>query len=198
MSAIELPHPRAAAALAAARFGLSLTEARRFAAQTFADACEQARAGRQIRIASGAGEDPSLDIYAAGLPGFGAAAWWSRELFFDGDRPAEVCPEVIDITGRGRILAYGPLLALPGGDWRLSLRFELCADAARHCWRIEFAAGEALSQREVRPTGPGFYEVDTDASWTGVALAEGRLWVAEPAFHGALRLHGARIEWAGA
>jgi hypothetical protein len=198
---ILIAHPRTAAAETAARFGVSMTEARRFAAQQMAEAClEAARAGVPVAVAEPHGEaglDHSLDLYERGAPGPGAVAWWDRSLFFSGDAPSEPCPARIDITGRGRILAYGPLIALPPGAWRICLRFELCALAARHPWRLDFAAGSALATSQVQPRGAGLYEVALEARWEEIALAEARLWVAEPAFHGALALHGARIEWAG-
>jgi hypothetical protein len=199
---LVIPSPRTAAAEAAARYGISLTEARRFAAQQMAEACvEAARTGEIVEVAPSCDErsiDHSLDLYERGVPGPGAAAWWDRSLFFLGDAPGEPCPPCIDITGRGRILVYGPLMALPPGRWRLSARFELCALAARHPWRVEFGVGPELTVMEIQPDGAGLYEVALEAAWGHIALAEARLWVLEPVFHGELRLHGARIEWAGA
>ena len=117
-----------------------------------------------------------------------------RERFFNGDAPGEPCPEVLDLTGLGRILVYGPFLTIPPGRWTATIRLEVCEDAARRPFRIDFATGASVSQASFRPSGAGPLSASVDHQVTAASLAELRLWVLKPTFHGELRFLGATME----
>jgi hypothetical protein len=139
-----------------------------------------------------------LAFYGPSGPEAGRAAWWSRELFWSDDTADRHCPPVIDITGRGRILAFGPFLALPPGRWRASLRLSLNDEASGRLYVVDFGAGDAAVARdEVWPVAGGRYDLSVEGVWTTVTLAQVRLWLMAPAFDGEMRLEGASITWLG-
>lgn len=119
---------------------------------------------------------------------------WDRKLFSSGPVMGEPCPDVIDITGRHRILVFGPMLVLPAGRWRLTARFSLSAEAADNPFILQFIHGDSLVEQAFRPAGPGEYELSLDNGFELDAVAALRLWVARAAFHGELRFHGASVE----
>jgi hypothetical protein len=129
----------------------------------------------------------------AGRPG-SDRAWWGRMLFEDGGRPSEPCPAHIDVTGKARILAFGPFISLTPGDWRATLELELSPDAARRSYLAEFRSGESLSRLRFGPLSPGANAVSITHRFEVAAPAEIRLWVARAAFHGELAFKGAAIE----
>jgi hypothetical protein len=124
----------------------------------------------------------------------GGAGWWSRDLFSYGDRPDETCPELIDVTGRARILVFGPYLTLPAGRWRATVEFELCRDSAKRPYLIEFGAGADFSRVETRATGAQRATVSVEHQFAAPAPVEIRIWLARAAFHGSLAFAGAKIE----
>ena len=145
-------------------------------------------------------EDPwleALDLYAALPLANGIRTLWPATLFQSGDRPGQTCPDIIDVTGRARILAYGPYLSLPPGRWRASARFEICAEAARRPYRLEFAAGGETAAVTHRPVDRGMQTVRLDVVVTEPGPTEVRLWIDRAAFHGALRFLGVDMEYVG-
>ena len=142
-------------------------------------------------------EGGPFGFYGPAGPQPGRAGWWGRPLFFSGDAPGQPCPEAIDLTGRARILAYGPYLALPPGRWRLTARLEMVdADAARQPYRLEFGGQAAQGATDFRPVGgAGLYDVAVDAVLADVESVELRVWLVRSAFHGTVRFIGASLEW---
>lgn len=119
--------------------------------------------------------------------------WWGPSLFRHGDRPDAPCPPEIDITGRARILVFGPFVPLPAGRWRAAVTFEACAEARRYPYLIEFGTAAGLTERAVPPGAPPERVVEIEHALTAPATVEIRLWVARAAFHGAIRFHGVRF-----
>jgi hypothetical protein len=139
-----------------------------------------------------------LAFYGASGPETGRAAWWGRDLFWSDDTADRHCPDVLDITGRGRILAFGPFLALPPGRWRAALRLSLNGEAAARAYVVDFGAGDAsVARNEVWPAGGGRYELPVEGAWATVTLAQVRLWLMTPAFDGEMRIEGASVTWLG-
>ncbi len=123
--------------------------------------------------------------------------WWDRGAFWNGDEPAEPCPAAIDVTGRSRILVFGPRKELGAGRWRVTARFELNADAGLYPYILQFDDRVHLAEERFGPMGTGLYEVSVDNGWPTPAVVELRLWLLMHAFHGELRFHGAKIEQLG-
>jgi hypothetical protein len=123
-----------------------------------------------------------------------APLWWGRELFATGPEMGVPCPEVLDVTGRHRVLVFGPMEVLPAGRWRLTACFELSREAARNDYILQFIHGGELAEQTFRPSGPGRYEIALTTNFGQDAAAALRLWNARAVFHGELRFLGASVE----
>lgn len=120
---------------------------------------------------------------------------WPREMFNAGDAPYDACPATLDVTGGARILVFGPYVTLPAGRWRVTTRFELDHQAAAAgAFLVEFGQGADLGHAQLYPSTEGLYEVSLEKTLKGKTPAEIRVWLARPAFHGALRFLGASLE----
>ncbi|MGA0602283.1 hypothetical protein ACO2Q3_16365 [Caulobacter sp. KR2-114] len=149
--------------------------------------------------AAAVADDPwlaALELLAGPLAP-GTEADWPLALFMAGDSPGASCPAAIDVTGRGRILAYGPYLRLPAGRWRAGVVVEVCPDAARRPYRLEVSAGATIARAVVAPGRPGPRTLAADVELHDAAPVELRLWLERAAFHGTLRFAGARITFLG-
>lgn len=135
-----------------------------------------------------------LALYEDGPPTPGSQSVWAPHLLRSGDRPDETCPDVLDVTGRARIVLFGPLVDLPAGTWRLTAEFHLCPEAARHPLLLQFGVGANLAAFEFQPSGPGHFKIGLDHSWLAPGAAELRLSVPRAIFHGELRFQRATVE----
>jgi hypothetical protein len=102
-------------------------------------------------------------------------------------------PGVIDITGPARNLAFGPYQPLTPGLWQAELRFDVCPDAARHDYVVDFGAGDDFTACVVRAGAAGGQVATVRHQFVADAPAEVRLWLGRAAVHGALRLCGAKL-----
>ncbi len=94
---------------------------------------------------------------AAGRPAPLALAW-PREAFLDGDAPGEILPATVEVAGRARILAYGPYLPLPAGDWRATTFLGFSPDFGKMPFILEADTGGAVAR--------GFFEVERGGIFT--------------------------------
>ena len=140
----------------------------------------------------------ALSIYRYGLPQPGDSSWWGRELFY-ASTPGWECPEAVDITGRARVLIWGPYVALPAGRWLAKARFKLSDGAAKRHYIFEFVTNEQpIKSRYIWPTLDGAYEVTVEGLLPSAAVAEIRISVGAAALHGNIHLDGISIEYLGA
>ena len=119
---------------------------------------------------------------------------WSRERFFNGDGSWTPCPPVIDVTGPPRFLCYGPGLQLEAGLWRVRISFELCPDAARRVYLVQFGAGADYTTVESELGRPGRQDIEIDHFMKIDDIAYVRIWVARAAFHGEFKILEARAK----
>src|SRR5579871_6987322 len=90
---------------------------------------------------------PDVDCASSELPG---KVWWGRGIFLsDEDVTGGVCPPVIDVTGRARILVYGPCRQLAPGVWRATVLLHLSPDAAHRRIGLQFGADPDFASAEV-------------------------------------------------
>lgn len=94
---------------------------------------------------------------AAGRPASLSLAW-PREAFLDGDAPGETLPATVEVAGRARILAYGPYLPLPAGDWHATTFLGFSPDIGKLPFILEVDAGGAVAR--------GFFEVERGGIFT--------------------------------
>jgi len=119
---------------------------------------------------------------------------WGPALFKTGPDLDHSCPDVIDVTGRLRILVFGPMQFLTGGAWRLTVQFAVNGPAARYPYIVQFIHGDSLVEATVQPARSGTYEVSLDNHFALDAVAALRLWLGRAAFDGDLIFMGARVE----
>jgi hypothetical protein len=127
------------------------------------------------------------------LPGL-----WPRERFFLADEAWSVCPPSVDVTGPSRFLIHGPGVSIEPGRWRAQIRFELCPDAARWPYIIEFGAGTNYTACLFRGGHPGAHEVVLEHRMAPGDLAFIRIVLARAAFHGEFRFLNAHTEMCAA
>lgn len=154
---------------------------------------------------SGVGPARCGTEFSGNEPGFGAATAeaaepaageilrWDRRIFMTWDGELAPCPAVIDVTGRARILVYGPYSALEPGAWRAKVSLELCAEAAQRPIVVQFGAEPDYSTVGLPQGTRGHHEVEIDHQMKPGDLAQIRVWLKRAAFHGELRFGGAEI-----
>jgi hypothetical protein len=120
--------------------------------------------------------------------------WIDRKAFASGEATDGVCPKIIDVTGRARRLFGAALGELAPGLWRAGVVLELCPDAARRALVFEFGVGEAMTTRSIPLGRPGRFEFCIEHEFKGDGPAELALELMKPAYHGSVRLVGAKIE----
>ncbi|HEY1425657.1 MAG TPA: hypothetical protein VGF50_03215 [Caulobacteraceae bacterium] len=129
-------------------------------------------------------------ISAPDGPMQGGRAWWPGELFLS---EAPGFPHAVDITGPPRCLSFGPYVRLGSGAWRAEVELELCADAARYDYRVEFGTNGDFSETIARAGGAGRHVATLRHQLSEPAPAEVRVSLARAAFHGRFALIGVRV-----
>ncbi|HEY2051890.1 MAG TPA: hypothetical protein VGH03_21330 [Caulobacteraceae bacterium] len=125
------------------------------------------------------------------------ALHWERYVFHCPDTADGACPEVIDITGRPRHLFKGPNVELAPGRWRATVGLELCADAARRAFALDFGTFTHWASADLPAGVKGAVEVVLEHDVNPGDLVEIRLWLHKAAFHGEIRLKGVLLERLG-
>ncbi len=93
-----------------------------------------------------------------------------------------------DLTGRPEVLAWGPHITLPPGQWRLSISFEVDKAAAAQNLAFEWGDLEGHERHEVSLGRAGRYDIALDKVWDAAAIAEFRMLAAHAVFAGKMRL----------
>lgn len=83
---------------------------------------------------------------------------WPRDCFLYGDAPGEGLPATVEVAGRGRILAYGPYMPLPGGRWRATAYLGFSADIGSMPFILEADTDAGITR--------GFFEVKQGGIFT--------------------------------
>jgi hypothetical protein len=118
------------------------------------------------------------------------SAWWPYYQFlFKG----ETCPHALDITGRARILSYGPYFVLPAGLWRADVLVDISEDAARYDYLIEFGSLDNFSKVHYRPEKLGLQFIAVRLKTHDSTPLEVRISLLRAAFHGELKFWGSWV-----
>lgn len=131
------------------------------------------------------------------LPSGPSSLWWGRDVFLSEEGEGDCCPVIVDVTGRSRHLIYGPYLPLAAGRWRATAFLDLCADAAKRMLAVELGVYPHFTAVDLRRGVAGRHVVTIEHMMVGEGLAELRLWLKKPAFHGQVRFHGAVLARVG-
>jgi hypothetical protein len=124
--------------------------------------------------------------------------WWDRSAFCDGSgQNGEPCPQVIDTTGRPRCLFHGPGLHLEPGLWRATVFLHVCDMSARRPFTLQFGIGPDYTSVDLEYGVQGNHRVELRHGFPEGGPGQIRLWLRRAAFHGEVRLVGARISRLG-
>jgi hypothetical protein len=135
---------------------------------------------------------PFIEHQANGDP---PSVTWTRDLFFNGDRPNERATGPLDITGRARCLLHGPDIILPPGSWSLSLTMQFSREAAEHEFLVEICTENPLASGTIRPQQEGSAGVTVDFALGDSAEHPIAIRVSSlrAAFDGAITMVGATL-----
>ena len=138
-------------------------------------------------------------VFETTPPGPGDTLDWGETLFrYDApaSRGAQRVGE-LDITGRPRILVYGPYFALHRGRWQARIRFLVDATAASKEYRFDWGTPHDFQTAAIVPPHSGVFEIDLTHDFKSVDYGELRLWLMEGSFDGVLHFMGARLTYVG-
>lgn len=121
---------------------------------------------------------------------------WSEKLFVYDERASRDWPDwgVLDLTGRPRMLVWGPNVALPPGIWRGTVRFGVDDAAASRGLRIDWGTRTMCVSEYVVPGTAGLFEVALDWRFEETDAAEMRLILTEGCFMGRLMFQGMTVQ----
>lgn len=141
--------------------------------------------------------DPSpLDMLAGEGPQPGHLTIWPWDLFNYRTTPrSQSKPPHIDLTGRARVLFHGPRFSLPGGEWRVRLRFHLDPEGRESPLKFEWGAAEDFETLELQLDAAGLYEVELSKRWAQPVAAELRVWAAAAHFLGTFEFVSADVAY---
>lgn len=139
----------------------------------------------------------AFNVFRSSSAGRGAPPVpWSERLFIYDEKAARDRTEwgVLDITGRPRMLVWGPYLALPPGLWRAVIRFGMDAEAAGHQYRVDWGTRTACTSEYVTPGRAGMYEIQLDWLFDQADASEIRLILTEGSFMGTVIFQGMTVQ----
>jgi hypothetical protein len=85
---------------------------------------------------------------------------WPRQCFFLGDRPDSTAPVAIDVTGRARIIFYGPYLHLPRGSWKVRVMIGFSKDIHGMPFAVEVHSTDLLGKARIHAERGGIFELE--------------------------------------
>ena len=120
---------------------------------------------------------------------------WAVDQFrYDRNEPeSSAAPHEIDLTGRRRILIWGPYVELPKGRWRARTKLSFDRRATNYNFAVEFGAASAFERMNFRPDKEGLYEVEVEFDFTGELRAELRIIVDQGVIGGVIGFYGADV-----
>ncbi|PRA21253.1 MULTISPECIES: hypothetical protein [unclassified Brevundimonas] len=131
----------------------------------------------------------AFSVYAADQ------SFWGSEIF---DINAKVVRHhdgqvVFDLTGRPRILIFGPYIVMPAGRWKAVVRLGFSAPTAKHRYRADWGEQEVYTSYEFHPGRDGLFQLEMEYEWDKPSASEFRLLLLEGAFDGEVTFFGAQI-----
>lgn len=136
-----------------------------------------------------------LAMYENVVPIAGTSAWWPWSIFtFNTTARSQLVPPEIDMTGRARVMVFGPRFSLPAGNWKIRVRFTVDPEDSHVVLRFQWGTGTDLADLTTTLDQPGAYEVEITKAWNMPGLAELRVWAATGHFMGSLTFLGTEVE----
>ncbi len=139
-----------------------------------------------------------MSLYRQGRPPVGARVRIAPKLFLYDTRNPVVGPRFeVDLTGRPRIVVYGPYVTLPPGRWRAEAKVWIDDDAANVILGFHWGRHQQFDQHIEKPGKPGLHAVAIVNDWDVAASAEFRLVLMQGAIAGKARLVDFDLEKVG-
>lgn len=139
-----------------------------------------------------------MSLYRHGRPPVGARVRVAPKLFLYDTRNPVAGPQFeVDLTGRPRIVVYGPYVTLPPGRWRAEAKVWIDDDAANVSLGFDWGHHRQFDQHIEKPGNPGLHAVTMVNDWDVAASAEFRLVLMQGAIAGKARLIELDLEKVG-
>lgn len=131
-----------------------------------------------------------LAVYRTGRPSSGATVAWRFDLLHTQASEEQGFSSELsfDMSGKARILAWGPHITLSAGQWQMDLEFEVDQRGAKNALVIDWGSLSAFSRLECRPGQPGVHRATLRHRWTTAEVAELRFGLGHGAFSGRITL----------
>lgn len=114
----------------------------------------------------------------------GQAHWPGALLTWNTAPTHEAGQSSFDLTGRPRIVIYGPYLVMPAGRWKAVFTLSFDDYASRYLFRTDWGGVQDYASQEFRPGRAGVFELEMIYDWAERGACEFRLLVLEGVFHG--------------
>lgn len=148
-------------------------------------------------LAVGGAHMQAIDAYDPGLIGAPLRLVWPRTMFNAGDAPQEICPATVDLTGRSRILLFGPYFSIPSGFWRVSAFFVADQNAEGAAIRLEMNFDGQIIASDIESVAAGAFAATFSFQLDSAGVADFRVWSLRPRLSGALNFAGLCLERLG-
>lgn len=127
----------------------------------------------------------ALAFYESLPPRVGASAAWEPHVFI---WTAGSESGFVDLTGRRRVIQYGPYLMLSAGTWKVDLVFDISIHRAVSELRFEWGILHDCETISKRVTVAGRYSASMTHSWAAAGPVELRIWLDRSMFDGTLKV----------
>jgi hypothetical protein len=136
----------------------------------------------------------ALRMYDALPPMPGPASFWEPDQFsYTSSGTSGGGTSLIDMTGRGRIVLFGPHFTLSPGQWEVEIKFSIDPEGREAHLRFEWGVGNDVAFSYARIKQAGLYSVNLERVWTVPGSAEVRIWVYQPMFSGTMEFLGCNV-----
>ncbi|QTC91179.1 hypothetical protein [Brevundimonas goettingensis] len=140
------------------------------------------------------GAEGPLAFYRTLPPTPGVSVNWPTDIVLstEASGPGR---RMTDLTGRRRLLRYGPYLELSPGRWTVDVDFALRIDRAKVELRFEWGTQHDVDVATHLLTTSGVYALTLSKVWTEPAVVELRVWLDRSVFDGDLEITGCRVSF---
>ena len=121
--------------------------------------------------------------------GLGRAVWPAALFLHEKSGKSDIDGEIFDLTGRRRVIRYGPYIEMPIGLWKVVVPFSLWIDSAIVEIRVEWASSLSVVSITEVIRQSGRYEVTLCQAWEEIGPCELRIWLDRAVFDGTIQLH---------
>lgn len=134
------------------------------------------------------GREGPLQMFKDLPPVAGRGARWDPDLLWEATNPVRpLADETLDLTGRSRLLVFGPFIMLPRGRWKIRLNLEVRIATSPIVLGFEWGA-EDPSVDDFSFDRSGVYLVEIEHEWAEEAVAQLKIILRQATFSGYLKI----------